>query len=100
MGIDSLCIHQAQKTEGERADESERGRRRESEGESTFIRADSIGFQAALREISLECVVIPPGSPLYPASFTTLPRLSLSMRASRSMILIKHHPGFGLYLLT
>lgn len=48
-------------------------------GESTFIREDGIAFQAALQEIRLRRVVIPPGSPQYPASFTTPPRLSSSM---------------------
>lgn len=62
-------------------------------GGGAFIRSVSIRFQEALPEIRPECVVIPPGSPLDPASFTTLPSLSLSMHASRSMILIKHHPG-------
>lgn len=100
--IRSAFIRPRKQSERESGGVRERQETREGErrGESTFIRADSIGFQAALREIRLECVVIPPGSPLYPASFRTLPRLSLSMRTSQSMILIKHHPGLGLYLLT
>lgn len=98
--IDSVCIHQAQKTEWEREQRSQTEPGEQSEWESTFIRADSVGFQAALQEIRLECVVIPLGSLLYPDSFTTLPCLSSSMCAPQSMILIKHHPGLGLYLLT
>lgn len=60
----------------------QRERKREREGVGgAFIRSVSIRFQEALPEIRLECVVIPPGSPLYPASFTMLPSLSLSTHA-------------------
>lgn len=79
--------------------ERESRENRYRERECAFIRADSIGFQAALQEIRLESVVIPPGSPLYPASFTMLPLLSSSVCASQSMIHIKHYPGSDLYLL-
>lgn len=82
--IHSAFIRHRKQRESEQRSVREREREagEGSEVESTFIRADSIRFRAAFQEIRLECVVIPLGSSLYPASFTTLPRLSSSMRAS------------------
>lgn len=92
--IQSAFIRPRKQTEREER-VSKRGSRRDTEVEVHSSGRTALCFQAALHGITQKWVVIPPGSPLQPASFTMLLRLSSSTCVSRSMVLIKHHPGFG-----